>query len=179
MATNETTQQSRFYRISTSREFRIAIILCISIAILNGLILAYKIGYSDGENSGRIYVPIHQDRSYEWIRLKIEVGLIVMTLGLSLRRVIGVLLALFVTVLIGIQYLLWYLDTERWLRDVRLTDLSQAAEFPHFAGIYQAKPWDVAVLALVTAVVIWLLRVLFAIILDLRSGQAAEVNSTP
>jgi hypothetical protein len=155
-----------------AREFKVAVFVCITIAALNALVFAFRIGYIFGNDA--CYAPMHHDNSYAFMRLKIEGALLVIAITLRFRRVVGLCIALLATVLIEVQYVLWYLDTQRWLRDMRLTDLSQATKSdPQFAGIYQARPWDIVLLVFATALLAWQVRVVILLITRNRRKQSA------
>ncbi len=151
----------------SAREFKLVVFICITIAALNALVLAFRIGYLFGNDACTCYAPMHHDNSYEFMRLKIEIAIVLIAISLRFRRVLGLCISLLATLLIEIQYVLWYLDTQRWLRDMRLTDLSQITEpdlFPHLAYIYQARPWDIVLLVFATVLLAWQVRVVISLI---------------
>jgi len=165
----------KYVDVISTREIRVALFFCITIAALNALVFAFRIGYLYGNEACRCSVPMHRDYSYDFIRMKIELALLVIAIALRSRRVVGLCISVLATIYIEAQYGLWYLDTKRWLRDVRLTDLSQIKEpdlLPHFVGIYQARPWDIVLLALATALLIWQVRVVIFLITSDRRKQS-------
>lgn len=154
------------------REFRVGIFVCITIAALNSLVLAFRIGYLEGYAAGSL--PMHRDYSYDFMRMKIDLALLIIAIALPFRRVVGFLVSLLAAISIGIQYILWYLDTQRWLREVQVSDFSQLpvpSEFPNFAGLYLATPWDVIVLVIVTALFAWQVRVLITLVTSTRQHK--------
>ncbi len=54
----------------SSREFQVSIFVCITIAALNSLALAFRIGYLEGYAAGSL--PMHRDYSYDFMRMKIH-----------------------------------------------------------------------------------------------------------
>ena len=163
---------SKIDEIST-REFRIAVFVCMTIAALNALVVSYSIGYGDGHVAGAYpcYVPQQRGIFYDLMRLKIELGFLVIAIVLRFRRVVGLYISIVATLLIEFQYALWYLDTKRWLREVHVSDFSQLpipSEFPNFAGLYLAKPWDFVLFVFGTALLVWQIRVVIALITSAR-----------
>jgi len=157
----------------SAAEHRVVVLACIGAATLNALFLAYSFGYVDGDNGAMRSLGIPRDYSYDFMRLKIGLALVVIGIALRFRTVLWFCVSLLATASIGTQYLLWYLDTQRWLRDMRLTDLSQLEPglVPHFAGIYQATAWDFALLVFATSIFVWQVRVLIALIVGTRPRQ--------
>jgi hypothetical protein len=165
--------KSAYRRIDviSAREFRIAVFICIVIAALNALFLAYRFGYMDGNDANGCFRAIHRDYFYDFMRLKIEGALLVIGIALWFRRVVGFCISLLATVFVAIKYALWYLETQRWLREMRVSDFSQLpvpSEWQHFAGLYRATPWDVLLLAFTTALFVWQVRVLLALVSKAR-----------
>jgi hypothetical protein len=118
------------------------------------------------------------------MRLKIGVALLLIAIALASKTIMGFCISFLASVLIQIQYALWYLDTQRWLRELGLIDFSQLKDpalVPHFAGIYQALPMDFAIFLFTTAVLIWQVRViavLYARRGPTEAGPSSE-ESTP
>src|SRR5438046_10681133 len=105
----------RYFDDIPMREFRMAILFCVVIAGINTLVIAYGAGYVSGQDIAcGCHGPIARNYFYDFIRLKIEVSLLVIAITLSFRRVVGLCVSLLATVLIEVQYALWYLDTRRW-----------------------------------------------------------------
>jgi len=158
-----------------TREFRFAVFVCILITVLNALFVAYGFGYLDGRaSSGYPCVSGHQDLSRDVMHLKIEIALLVIVIALWFRRVLGVFISLFATLFVEIQYALLYLDTQRWLREMGVSDFSELpvpGEFPHFAGLYHATLWDVVLLVIVTALFAWQVRVLITLFTSARQHK--------
>ena len=148
-------------------------LVCIVIAALNALAFAYRIGYLVADNACSYSGPLVRDNSYDFMRLKIEVALVVIAIALRFRTILGFYISLLATVLIEIQFALWYLDTQRWLRDVKVTDFSKLEPglVPHFAGIYQATPWDFVLFVFTSALLVWQVRVLIALITSTRRNK--------
>jgi hypothetical protein len=114
---------------------------------------------------------MHHDNSYDSMRLKIELAFLVIAISLRFRSVVGFCISLLATAAIEIQYLLWYLDTKRWLREMQVSDFSQLpipGEWQHFLGIYRANAWDFALFAFTTGLFIWQVRVVIALIASAR-----------
>jgi hypothetical protein len=159
----------------STQEFKIAFFVCIIIAAINALAVAYGIGFFDGQAScGYPCVSGHQDFSRNLMRLKIEISLLVVVTGLWFRNVFAFFVSLFGTLFIGFQYALLYLDTKRWLREMGVSDFSQLAvpeEFSHFGGLYRATLWDVLLLLLITAVFAWQIRVVIALATTARKQR--------
>jgi hypothetical protein len=161
----------RYVDVIPAREIRAALFVCITVAVLNALVFTFKIGYLYGNEACRCSVPMHRDYSYDFIRMKVEVALLIIALALGSRRVVGFCTSILATIYIEAQYGLWYLDTKRWLREVRVSDFSQLpipSESPHFAGLYQATPWDIALLVFATALLVWQVRVVIALFANAR-----------
>jgi hypothetical protein len=139
-----------------------------SIAAISAVYCAYRIGYLDGRAScGYPCVPGHQDFSYDIMRLKIGVALLVLAIALWFRKLLWLCISAVAAVFIEVQYGLWYLDTQRWLREMGVKDFSNLpvpSEFPHFIGLYRATPWDLMLLIFTTTFLIWEVRILIAII---------------
>lgn len=162
--------QSQIVEIS-AREFRAAVLFCVVVATLNALVFVYRIAYIVGNTACRCYPPLARDNSYDFMRLKIELALVVIAIALRSRRVVGFCLSVVGTLFIEFQYGLWYLDTQRWLREMHVSNFSQLpkpSEWQHFAGIYQGMPWDLALLVFGTALFAWQVRVLIALITSAR-----------
>lgn len=158
---------SRQITAISAREFGLVALLFLLIATINALYFAFRIGYFAGYDAGAYgcHVPAHQDYSADIMRLKIEVALVLIVAGLWSRRILGFLISLLATMFVEYQYGLWYLDTQRWLREMQVTDFSQLpvpSEWPNFAGLYRATPWDFALLVFFTALFAWQVRVLIA-----------------
>lgn len=158
----------------SSRELQFAAIVCIVIAALNALVYIYGLGYLNGQNIACGCHGLPPNYSYDFMRLKIEAALLVIAFALRFRTILGFFASVLATVLIEIQYALWYLDTQRWLRDLKLTDFSQlkdAGLVPHFAGIYQATPWDFVLFVFTSALFVWQIRVFIALIISARQRK--------
>jgi hypothetical protein len=160
----------------SSREFRVVAFVCIIIAALNALIVAYSIGYGNGRVvcGYPCYFPGPREFSHDFMRVKIELAFLVIATALWFRRVMAFCISLVAALFIDIQYAFWYLDTQRWLREMHVSNFSQLpvpSEWPHFAGIYQATPWDFVLLAFTSALLVWQVRVLVALITSTRRNK--------
>ena len=115
--------KSAYRRIDaiSAREFRVAVFICIVIAALNALFLAYRFGYMDGNDAIGCFRGIHRDYSYDYMRVKIEGALLVIGIALYFRRVVGFCISLLATAFVAIEYALWYLETQRWLKEMRVS----------------------------------------------------------
>lgn len=105
------------------------------------------------------------------MRLKIELGLLAIAVGLRSKRVGGFWISVLATLFIEYQYTLWYVDTQRWLREMHVSNFSEMPvprEWPNFAGLYLATPWDFVIFVFTTALFIWQLRVVIALITNMR-----------
>jgi hypothetical protein len=101
------------------------------------------------------------------MRLKIGVALLVLAIALWFRRLLWFCISAVAAVFIEVQYGVWYLDTQRWLREIGVKDFSNLpvpSEFPHFTGLYRATPWDFVVFMFTTMLLVWEIRVLVAVI---------------
>jgi hypothetical protein len=158
--------------VISRREFRVAVLVCLTVATLNGLYVAYRIGYFDGRmSSGSPYISSHQDISHDVMRLRIEFAFLAAGIALWSRRIIGLWVALIATLFIEIQYAVWYLDTRRWLREMQITDFSQLpvpGEWKHFGGLSLATPWDILLFAFATTLFAWQVSVVVALIVTAR-----------
>ncbi|HBB87925.1 MAG TPA: hypothetical protein DC047_09945 [Blastocatellia bacterium] len=133
---------------------------------------AYSVGYDAGRGScGYPCVASHQDVSHDVMRFKIEVALLVICLSLWSKKLLGFCISVVAATFIISQYGVWYLDTQRWLREMGVKSFSKLpvpGEWPHFAGFYRATPWDFFLLLFITALLIWQLRVLIALATGVR-----------
>jgi hypothetical protein len=165
----------------STRELRVVVFVCLTITALNALVFAFRIGYVVGYEASS--VPMHRDYSYDLMRLKIELALLVITVALRFRRVAAFCVSVLATIYIEVQYGLWYLDTKRWLREVRVSDFSQLpipSESPNFAGLYQATPWDFILLVFATALFVWQVRVVIPLITSARRRrQSIRLSRSP
>jgi hypothetical protein len=108
------------------------------------------------------------------MRLKIGVALLVLAIALWFRRLLWFCISAVAAVFIEVQYSVWFLDTQRWLREMHVSDFSQMpvpSEWPNFAGLYLATPWDFILFIFTTALLIWQIRVLVAIIKGDRQSK--------
>lgn len=160
----------------SSGQFRVVVLVCIVITALNALYVSYRIGYGDGHilRGYPCYVPVPRDFSYDFMRLKIELALLILTITLWFRRVLWFCISVIAALLIEVQYALWHLDTQRWLREMHVSDFSQMpvpSEWPNFAGLYLATPWDFILFVFTTALLVWELRVLIALVTRARQHK--------
>jgi hypothetical protein len=156
------------------REIKSIVFACIIVAAVNALVSAFRIGYLYGNEACKCAVPMHRDYSYDLMRLKIELALLVIAIALRSKKVLGVCISVVATLFIGLQYWLWFLDTQRWLREVNVSDFSQLpvpSEWPNFAGLLLATPWDFVILVFTAALFIWQVRVIVALINSSRRRQ--------
>ncbi len=155
-----------------AREFGLVVFVCLVMLTLNTLVVAYGIGYLNGERIAcGCHAPLPRDYFYDFMRLKIEIALLVIAAALRFRMVVGLYVSLLATVLIEVQYALWYLDTQRWLREMHVSNFSQMpvpSQWPNFAGLYLATPWDFVIFVFTTALFIWQIRVVIALINSAR-----------
>lgn len=145
----------------STREFKSVAFVCIIVVALNVLVMAYSFGYVNGIAACGYpshFTGGHRDFFHDFLRLRIEVALLIIAIGLWSRRVLGFLISLLATMFVGYQYGLWYLDTKRWLREMNVSDFSQLpvpSEWANFAGLYRGTPWDLFLFAFTTALFIW------------------------
>src|SRR6185295_5099098 len=110
----------------------------------------------------------------EVMRLKIALAFLVVSVVLRFKSLVALSVSALATLFILFQYALWYLDTNRWLRELHVSDFSQLpipSEFPNFGGLYLSTPWDVVVLVFTAALFLWEIRVVIAPIMKTRRGQ--------
>lgn len=98
-------------------------------------------------------VIIDWDPSVFMMHTRIGLALFLSVAGLWSRRVIGLFLSLLALVWAGLEYIAWFL----W--SIRIKSNADIETFPssvaHASNLYGATPWNVVVLVLVLAVLVW------------------------
>lgn len=160
----------------STREFQLAVLACITLAAVNAVVVSYRVGYADGHIAGlhQCYGPQQQDVFYDLIRLKIELALALAAISLSFKRVIGLCASLLATLFVLWRFALWYFDTRRWLHELNVDDFSKLpipSEWPHFAGLIFATPWDFLLLLFTATLLVWQTKILFTVIVS-RTKQS-------
>ena len=167
----------KYVDVISPREFRVAVLVCTAVAALNALAVSYSTGYGDGRVAGAYpcYVALPRDIFHDLMRIKIELALVVIAVVLRFRRVVGLCISAVATLFIVLQYALWYLDTQRWLREMHVSNFSQLpvpGEWPNFAGLSRATPWDFVIFVFTTVLFVWQIRVLIALMTNARLKNA-------
>ena len=174
MPLSTTKPARRYTEITATREFQFAWFFSVTVAALNALVIVFGLGYLYGQQAVKTYAPGPYDYTYDLMRIEIGIALVIIVVALYSRRLVGLCLSVIATILIEVQYVRWYQDTQRWLSDVHLSDLSQATwTDKHFAGVYQAAPWDFVLFVCATLLFIWQLRVVIAFVQ--RSRQKSQL----
>jgi hypothetical protein len=156
----------------STREFKLVAVACIIVVALNALVVAYVLGCEQGKvecGYPRYFTGGHRDFFHEFMRVKIEVALLIVAGGLWFRRVLAFFCSLLATLFVEYQYGLWYLDTRRWLREMGVADFSRLPvpeEWPNFAGLYRATFWDLAVFVFTTALLLWQISVIIRLLIS-------------
>ena len=88
----------------------------------------------------------------------IEGALLIATVSLLFRRVIGIVVSLTSLIWIGIEYMWWYIWTQRAIEAAGLTQLPFGV--PQAGGFAGATKWNLAILAITAALVLWETRIL-------------------
>jgi hypothetical protein len=102
------------------------------------------------------------DWSVVGMHLRIEVVLIIAALGLLSRKVSGLIISLIALIWIGIEYLNWYIWTQRTIEAADIIEIPRV--IPGAGNLYGATGWNIAVLAIVSALFVWEAKTLIGIL---------------
>jgi len=98
-------------------------------------------------------VIVDWDPSVLMMHIRIGLALLISVVGLSSRRVVGLLLSALALVWVCVEYLTWYF----W--SIRLKSNAGLESFPasvtHASNLYGATPWNAVVLVLVIVALSW------------------------
>lgn len=107
-------------------------------------------------------VIVDWDSSIFTMHIRIGVALLIGVAGLLSRRVVGLFMSVLAFAWVSLEYVDWYV----W--SVRLKSSAGIESFPpptaHAFGLYGATAWNIVVLALVIAVLVWDVRQLIRIV---------------
>ena len=153
--------------VSWTRASKFALVLIVLAASISALRTSYDKGYltcanSEAYLSGMGILSRHGDYRLDvnHLHLQITVCLLICALGLWLRRPISLLLSLLALMWIGNIYLGWYLNTSAFMVEQEITDFSllQGSGKQHLIALREGTWWDLAVLMLVIAASVWLVK---------------------
>lgn len=153
-----------------------AIGLAVLTAGLNLLWLVYQTGYITGQwkLAELVYGFGHHDPSYLFMQNKIGVALLVIAAGLWCRNCTGFFISLLALTYVCGEYVWWYLDSLRWLREMGVDSFSQLPipdEIPHAGNLRGATWWNVAVLVITFSLLVWEIRILAGILNLFRTNN--------
>lgn len=98
-------------------------------------------------------VIVDWDSSILMMHIRIGLALLLSVVGLWSRRVIGLFLSVLALVWVGLEYIAWFLLSTRIKSNAGIESLPSSV--PHASNLYGATPWNVVVLVLVIAVLVW------------------------
>lgn len=146
-------------------EFLSVAALSVCVSLMAATWVAYRIGYFDAQvkcgypciGSG------HRDVFVDAMRMRIAIALAITAVGICARKAFSFFMSLLSLSLLELQYILWYVWSNRWLRETGLdgfSNLPPETDIPHALGLYGGSPLDVFVFGIATALLVWQLRLL-------------------
>lgn len=130
-------------------------------ALLNMLWVAYNVGYSDGADMASQH-SISGGDVHRALNIRIGIGLLVATIGLWLRGIVGFLVSAVALGYVGSEYVLWYQDSVHALKVMGMESWAdfQDPDFPYVGVLRGAEWWNIVVLAVVSILLIWQLAII-------------------
>lgn len=104
-----------------------------------------------------------------WRHIFIEGTLVVAAIGLLYRRLTGLVVSLIAFLLVGVEYVWWYFSTQALIRNAGLTRLP--AGFPQAGNLAGGTTWNLIVLGLALAFLVFEALILFNHQLSRRAGN--------
>lgn len=160
-------------RVLSPRGYKLAFGIAALTCALNALWVAYQIGYSYGQaGCGYPCTSGHQDFIQLLIQLRITIALIVIVFSLFSRRVAGFLISILALSYIAAEYIWWYFDSLRWLKEIGVGDFSKLPaphEIQHAGNLYGATWWNLMVLVVAIILLTWEMKVLLRDLMTPRS----------
>lgn len=108
------------------------------------------------------------DQSMIKMHIVIEAALIISALGLLSRKITGLVVSTLALVLIGVEYIGWCIWTQRTIEAAGLTAIPRI--IPQAANLYGATGWNLAILAIVTALFLWDVKTLTGALIASRGN---------
>lgn len=148
-------------------QFRVVAGLASATAALSALRVAFNLGYNYGVF--RSVDGVHLTCCVNFLEsflIAITMALIVAVVGLWSRRKVGFITSLGALVLIPVIYLFWYLGTRSIMRRAEISSFEQMPDqSQHLLPLAYATWWDVYVLLLVIALIVWHLKAGYSILM--------------
>lgn len=151
------------------------LMLCTSLSALR---VAYNRGYLICSSSPEYLASLgiisrHGDflAQLNILHLQITVGLLICTIGMWWRRLVGLLLALLGVVWAAAIYLVWYFSTTAFMVEQEIPDfaLLQGPGKQHLIALREGTWWDLIVLVMVIALCVWLINKLIRVLVAYRT----------
>lgn len=98
-------------------------------------------------------VRVEWDPSFYMMHIRISVALVIVLIGLSSRRLIGLCLSAAAVVWLGLEYIAWFVWSAKLKENAGIEAFPQAV--PQAFSLYGATPWNAVVLVLIMAVLLW------------------------
>jgi hypothetical protein len=157
------------------RGYKLALSVTALTCALNALWVTYQIGFSYGRaGCGYPCTSGHQDFTQLLIQLRITIALTVVVFGLFSRRPAGFLISALALAYVAAEYLWWYFDSLRWLKEVGVEDFSKLPaphEIQYAGNLYGATWWDLVVLAVAIILFTWEMKVLLRTLTTSQSSS--------
>ena len=161
----------RVFRTMSSIDFVIARELALVVGVIAISHAAYSIGFANAELECRLQtVPAHERHQLQWPhmynswRSVIAATFIISSLSLKSRTIVGFFISTAALLIAGGCYSYWYYHSVDLLRELRITDFSQAQlDVPYVGGFLTATWWDMIVLGGVCVLLLWKLFLLLKV----------------
>lgn len=162
-------------RTFSPRGYKYALGVATLTSALNALWVTYQVGYSYGQaGCGYPCTSGHQDFNQLLIQLRVTIALVLVAFGLFSHKVVGFLISTLALVYVAAEYLWWYFDSLRWLKEVGVEDFSKLPlphEVQHAGSFYGATWWDLTVLVIAIALFTWEMKTLLRILITPRGNS--------
>lgn len=145
-------------RSSRPKDFRVGFFTATTIAFLHALWVAYYFGYRDGQrywDQFQSVVEYHGTFHYELLHVSMAAALIINVVALWFRGALGWITSIAALVFVETGYLWWYLDSVRWLNTY---GMDKFVELEHVWMFRHATWWNMVVLAVASALLLWQLK---------------------
>lgn len=149
------------------REVTIALSVLGLVAVLDIFVLAYGIGYLRGKedveilNSQVTASGFSIFHTVNAIRVAVAISLVIGIFGLWARRAAGYCLSVLALMATVGLYLWWYVESAAFLRNNEVSSYAEldAPNLQHSRVLVGATWWDIIVLIIVVAVLIWAAKI--------------------
>lgn len=156
-------------------DFKLVLGIATVVTTASVLQLVYSVGHLNGQEALEISLRSNNlpgiytnfDFAY-WLvatHVAITVGLVIATIGLWSKKLIGFLLSMVALLWVCIVYVWWYRETLHFLKNIEVTEYTRLHN-PYFRdmGILRgASRWDLLVLIATVLLLLWHLRMLLGI----------------